>query len=653
MSYLDDLPKRDRNSQIQEQSETAFEAAVSECGEFVVQSVPKKDYGTDYVIEASNDEEVTNVRVQVQLKGTARGKNEDGSVSLSIERENLNYLLMPPSSIFVCCHTPSKQLLVRSADDVFREYEHSDNRWGNQKTVTVKFKVDFDHDFQRTLKQYAVACARSARDYRLHYATQPPENISSFPEEGEIDLPVPADQERAEEMLAELYDRGHDRTISRSFDKFHAILGPSKEKLTPAYMAEINLAINGRQYDKTRIADGIEVILNAVDGGEYLPGSLLYCVGNGWFAIGEYEKARDVYNSALALLDEAGRRDISAKCCKNLGAAMEKLGNPNAAHGLYTFALELDPNLAEAHFALALWYNRNNADLDRALEHLDAIVWPDDSAGSLPSVQGWRAEILFQQEKVKEAFREIHGLLSGRGREAWVSPWCARLVATYGRSSFDAAQRSVQFWDIYFKTSNDDVLAQRERLLCVYFIHANGGQTEYDYYGFKQAVADVVANGAPNPAFLWDRVGHWAQDEEDWSEAENCYRKAFDLSPTEYGYCLGTALNFLGRYEEALPILLPQAKKHQPDAMSWFQVAVASEGTGDIEGCINAYKRALQLDKDYDLAWFNLGGVYWNSQNMTDAKATWNEAIRRFPTHQQSLKLKRDFPNLLNGRTPE
>ncbi len=533
-----------------------------------------------------------------------------------------------------------------------REYEHGGNRWGNQKTVTVKFKDGFDHDFQRTLKEYAVVCAKAARDHRLNFTTQPPVNISSFPEKGEIDLPVPTNQEQAEEMLAELYNGGHDRTISRSFDKFRAILGPSKEKLMHAYMAEFNLGVNGRECNRSRIVEGIEVILGAVNGGDFSPGTLLYCVGNGWFALEEYEKARDAYNSALFLIDQANvNSDISSQCCKNLGAAMEKLNMPDAAHELYTFALELDPNLAEAHFALALWYNRKNADLNCALEHLDAIVWPADSAGSLPSVQGWRAEILFKQGKIKEAFRDIHGLMSGRAPEAWVSPWCARLVATYGRSSIDAAQRSVQFWDIYLKRFTDDVLAQRERLLCVYFIHAKGGWTGDDHIGFKQTVADVVASGVPNPAFLWDRAGHWAQDEEDWSEAENCYRNAFDLSPTEYGYCLGTALNFLGRYEEALPILLPQAQKHQPDELSWFQVAVAREETGDIEGCINAYKRALKLDENYHLAWFNLGGVYWNSQNKVDAIATWKEAMRRFPKHQLSSKLQRDFPILLNRLT--
>ncbi len=651
MSHLDDLPKRDRNSQIQEQSETAFQTAISGCGEFVVQS-DKKDYGTDYVIEALDAGVMTNVRVHVQLKGTETEKNADGSISVAIDRTNLNYLLTQPHSIYVCCHIPSKQILVRSADDVLREYEHSGKCWGNQETVTVRFKDEFDHDFQRTLKEFVVVCAKGARDHRLHFATQPPVDIPSFPEEGEIDLPVPADQKQAEEMLAELYDRGHDRTISRSFDKFRAILGPSKEKLMHAYMAEINLGINGRECNQPRIADGIEVILGAVNDGKYLPGSLLYCVGNGWFAIDEYEKARDAYNSALLLLDQTDvYSNVSAQCCKNLGAALEKLNKPDAAQILYTRALELDRNLAEAHFALAVLYNRKNADLDRALEHLDAIVWPANSAGTSPSVQGWRAEILFKQGKIKEAFRDIRALLSGGGGLDWVSPWCARLVATYGRTSIDAAQDSVQFWDIYLRRFADDVLAQRERLLCIYFIHANDGRTECNYDGFKQTVADVVACGVPNPAFLWDRAGHWAQDEKDWSEAEKCFRKAYDLSPDEYGYCLGTALNFLGSYEEALPILIPQAKEHQPDAKSWFQVAVARKGTGDIAGCINAYKRALQLDQKYDLAWFNLGGVYWNSQNKADAIATWKEAIRRFPKHQLSSKLQRDFPILLNRLT--
>ena len=76
MSNLDDLPKRDENRRIQEKSETVFRTAISECGEFEIQSNSKDnyDYGTDFQIEAINAGAMTNVRVHVQLKGTTRNR---------------------------------------------------------------------------------------------------------------------------------------------------------------------------------------------------------------------------------------------------------------------------------------------------------------------------------------------------------------------------------------------------------------------------------------------------------------------------------------------------------------------------------------------------------------------------------------------------
>lgn len=110
----------------------------------------------------------------------------------------------------------------------------------------------------------------------------------------------------------------------------------------------------------------------------------------------------------------------------------------------------------------------------------------------------------------------------------------------------------------------------------------------------------------------WDRLGHWAQDEGNWEEAERCFRKAYELEGGHYGYCLGTALNFLGKYAESLPLLLDQAKLHQPDAKSWLQVAVAHENLGNSSEAIQAYEKALVLDPNYAQAMFDLGGVHWN-----------------------------------------
>ena len=87
MTGLDDLPRRDVNRRVQEQSEIAFRNAISESESFSIQSEDRYDYGTDFQIEADDAGAMTNVRVHVQLKGTLKETNSDGSVSVSIERK--------------------------------------------------------------------------------------------------------------------------------------------------------------------------------------------------------------------------------------------------------------------------------------------------------------------------------------------------------------------------------------------------------------------------------------------------------------------------------------------------------------------------------------------------------------------------------------
>ena len=646
MKHLDDFPKYDENRRIQELSESAFYSAITECGVFFIQKEDKKDYGTDFQIEVRDDRAATNIRVHVQLKGTNCKENSDGSISRrDVYRSTLNYLTVPPDSIFVCYHIPSNRLLVRQVDSVIREYEHGNKHWDIQKTITVKFTENFDTVYQNTLKEHAVAYAKAQRDHRLSSTIQPPEEIPAWLKE-ERPVSVPVDQQQAKKLLIAFYNSGEDKSISQSFEIFRAVLGAAPKDLIHAYMAEINLGINGVACDKSRIEEGIKVLESAVNKGKYDPGSLLYSIGNGWLAVRNYEKAKEAYISALKSL-EHGDPSVVAQCNKNLGTTMKNLGKEDEAYTLYEKALKYNPNLGEAHFALAVWHCKRNSELDRALDHLDAIVWHKSSAGTAASIQGWRAYIFFKTGDIRAAFREINTLLGKGDKFDWVWPWCERLVGVHGRTSLDAAQKALQFWDEHLSKFPKNLKAKTEKLLVIWYIKSNGGSVEHDFTSFKQAIANVVSQGAPEPAFLWDRTGHWAQDEENWVEAEKCYRKAFELSPSEYGYCLGTVLNFLGRYEEALPILTEQAEEHIPDEMSWFQVAVAREGMNDVEGCISAYKRAIQLDENYDLAWFNLGGIYWNSQNWELAIATWEGAIQRFPSHELSSKLLKDLPSLL------
>src|SRR3546814_20944636 len=94
-------------------------------GRFILQRSDRKDYGTDCEIEVVDQGQSTNVRVHVQLKGTERSLNADGSLSIEVSRLNLNYLLMPPHRFYVAYHIPTLSMSVCSADAVIREYHHA------------------------------------------------------------------------------------------------------------------------------------------------------------------------------------------------------------------------------------------------------------------------------------------------------------------------------------------------------------------------------------------------------------------------------------------------------------------------------------------------------------------------------------------------
>jgi tetratricopeptide (TPR) repeat protein len=121
------------------------------------------------------------------------------------------------------------------------------------------------------------------------------------------------------------------------------------------------------------------------------------------------------------------------------------------------------------------------------------------------------------------------------------------------------------------------------------------------------------------------------------------FRHAFDLKPNRYAYCLGVALNHLNRFHDALAVLSPATAAPHADSLVWFQSAFAKERLGDVHGAAEGYRRAIALEPGYALAHFNLGGVLWNGGNAVDAIAAWSEALSRFPQHELSDKLRRDF----------
>ena len=647
MSSFDDLPRRDRSHDIEEEAINAFQKRLSESRVFILQSADRKDYGTDCQIEVINDCRATNVRIHVQLKGTERALNTDGSLSVEVRRANLNYLLMQRYSFYACYHVPTGSLRICPVDSVLRQYEHSGKVWTEQQSLTVSFVDELTVGRLVQLAALALSGARSSRDRWIEQSSASPGDLPRQILRTAPDVHVPEDPERAGQILRQLYNQGADDVISAAFDKFGAALGANSDAMGLCYMAEINLGMASVSQHPQRIEVAISYFQSKLGSSRYIAGSLHYTIGNAFSALDDEQSAKLAYEAALTDPACRSKPGLASQVHKNLGTSIERLGDQERAVEHYREALRLDPDLPEAHNALGNYYIRIGQYKD-ALHQFDRVVFAERNQGKTSAVAGWRANVLFNLGDTQAAFREITGLISQADSLDWIWPWCARLVCSFGRTTTENAVRAVDFWQRYVKAHPHHSAATRELLLTIFYLRTAGEDVGKNYAEFRDEfnchIVDVDADDAALP---WDRLGHWAQDEGDWVEAESCFRKAYDLEGGHYGYCLGTALNFLGRYGESLPLLLEQAQIHQPDVMSWFQVAVAYANLNRAPEAIDAYQKVLALDSDYPLAMFNLGGTYWNSGNFEQASRVWKAAVARFPEHELAAKVRRDFPQLL------
>src|SRR5437762_2146527 len=101
MTQTGPLPIADHNSALQRESVQRLRSAFP-ADKFVVREESGGDYGTDLVAEVLREQRATNLRAHIQVKSTdSPEQNADGSVSISVESSNLNYLLNQPSSLYV------------------------------------------------------------------------------------------------------------------------------------------------------------------------------------------------------------------------------------------------------------------------------------------------------------------------------------------------------------------------------------------------------------------------------------------------------------------------------------------------------------------------------------------------------------------------
>jgi len=255
MSHFDDLPKRDRNSLIEEKAVAAFQKLISQSEDFIYQGADRKDYGTDCQIEVVHGSQATNVRVHVQVKGTEGEVKADGAISIEISRANLNYLLVQPYSVYVCCHVPSDSLRFCSVESVVRRYEHKGKDWTKQGSLTVNLKEELNFDGLKTLANLVRSSSASSRNRRVEQVSATVNELPRVLRSSVAEIHVPENVDLASQLLEKLYESGAEANISDAFEAFGAVFGLDHDAMGLCYMTEINLGMAGRGQKPKHIED--------------------------------------------------------------------------------------------------------------------------------------------------------------------------------------------------------------------------------------------------------------------------------------------------------------------------------------------------------------------------------------------------------------
>lgn len=501
-----------------------------------------------------------------------------------------------------------------------RESEFCCREIKNLQHLKVEVKRSFIEEFTRCFK-------------KVH--TLPPQNVPPIKvyTEPSSSIVLPDNPEEAFKDLEILYQRGEDLSIHKLAKECEDKFGNYVKIMHIVYAAEVNLAINDQMKSPERVTRAIEFWDGLLKDDKYANYDSDYNIGNALLALKQYPAAIKRYKKYLE-----NKSDFS-ECWTNLGSAYFYSNDIGSATQCFCEALKHNPQLLEALYHLATFALTEEQNPEKALAYLNKIKIVGLSPHRLASVQGWKAIAYMKLGKYPEGIAKSEDAIAILPDSEWSWNNAGRLYALIRQQDKFWLKPAAQFWERFVIKYPHQAEAWAELGFVYWFLRELGDKTNLSKRAFD-AYQRAIKLGFEGDGLVWDHIGHLHQEKGIWEEAEKAYRQAAQNNSARFGYCHGVSLIFLERYEEALPLVMAAAQKHQPDAMSWFQVGVCYEKLGEIDKSVSAYKNALELNSNYPEAWFNLGGAYWNNRNFKKAKEIWEQAIIKFPDHPLCVRAK-------------
>jgi len=323
----------------------------------------------------------------------------------------------------------------------------------------------------------------------------------------------------------------------------------------------------------------------------------------------------------------------------------------STARQYYEKAIQISPRLFEALFSYATLLIQHENDPETAVTYLKKISISSIKREQFGALHGWVATAYLKLGRYGEGIVSAQIAMAYAPDAKWAWLTAGRLFALACRDDATWLLSASEFWRRFVIKYPESADAWAELGFVYWSLKENGDRDQLSLSALE-SFTKATTLGYEDDGLVWDRIGHLHQDAGRWTDAENAYRRAAHLNPKQFGYCHGVSLIALNKHEEALPLVLGAAQHHQPDALSWDQVALCYQNLNQIDAAITAYNKAIELDPNDPIAWFNLGGIYWNKKDIANATSIWREAIDRFPEHALCKKAK-DIIGGTRGPRPE
>jgi len=165
------MPQIDRADELKRESMKQLRASVP-TEQFIDRPESESDKGVDLTLEAVIHQQPTNLRSHVQLKSTDKTVlNSDGSFSLSIQTDNLRYLLSGSCPLYVLWLSGSHELRYAWARDEAKRLYSESPKWEQQGTVTIRFAEQLDTEAWNAIHARVIAEGRAACVQNNYFAT--------------------------------------------------------------------------------------------------------------------------------------------------------------------------------------------------------------------------------------------------------------------------------------------------------------------------------------------------------------------------------------------------------------------------------------------------------------------------------------------------